>query len=349
MPARERRRRSWACQRAIIDRTEVLLLSAVVGSLKSSRLHRSSRSRGKGNRRNARKLVSSQPGPGRDCESRLPVFVAQNARGFAHSHPAEWSWHPTRWKRHLKIFSQRFLRRWPSAGFIWKLEFQKRGAPHFHPFVWGLTDDQFGDFILWISAVWNEVVQGDANHFAAGTSVERMRSISAAVRYVSSYASKTDQTLSGQKVGRYWRVVGEANIPWGQAETLTLDQDAAKFILRTCRRYILSVNRQTRIRIVAKQLKLRPWELTSFGGWFECQPWQRPWGKHLRGDLCGFAGSQLRGLQSCLESVPPRVLATPLGRCQRCFCYPRCATRIRKMRMKLLSPSMEKASSWQFR
>jgi hypothetical protein len=146
-----------------------------------------------------------------------------------------------------------------------------------------MRDEQFRDFMLWLSEAWNEVA-GYCNddHLLAGTRVERMRSPGAAIRYVSGYASKGDQTLPGQNVGRYWGVVGRSNIPWGQPETLELNSMQAKFVMRTCRRYIIAVNRETRIRIAAKQLKLKPWELTSFGGWF-CRS-RRPvdWGKHLR-------------------------------------------------------------------
>jgi hypothetical protein len=61
-----------------------------------------------------------------------------------------------------------------------------------------------------------------------------------------------------------------------------LDHAQAKFVMRTVRRYMLSVNRQTRIRRVARQVGLKPWELTSFGGWFNREAWHRPWGKWLR-------------------------------------------------------------------
>ena len=212
------------------------------------------------------------------CRSERPWFCTL-------TYPAEWTWDVKLWKLHLKMFSQRFLRRWPDAGFIWKLEFQKRGAPHFHPFIWGMKDGQYRDFMHWLSDVWNEIVEGDASHFAAGTSIERMRSVGAAIRYVSGYASKADQTLPGQKVGRYWGVVGKERIPWGKEEVTSLDHDQARFVMRTLRRYIMATNRQTRIRIVARQLKLRPGELETFGGWFQRQTWRRPWGKHLR--ACG--------------------------------------------------------------
>jgi len=209
------------------------------------------------------------------CRNELPYFLTL-------TYPAEWTWDVELWKRHLKIFSQRFERRFPTAGFIWKLEFQERGAPHFHPFVWGIPEsDGFRGIIDFISEAWFEVVaSGDQKHFVAGTSVQKIRSVMGAMRYVSGYASKNDQTLPGKKVGRYWGVVGRKNIPWGELETLALDHAQSKFVMRTVRRYILSVNRQTRIRRVARQVGLTPSQLISFGGWFERGDIN--WGKRFR-------------------------------------------------------------------
>jgi hypothetical protein len=207
------------------------------------------------------------------CRSENPLFCTL-------TYPAEWAWDVKLWKRHLKIFSQRFLRRWTSAGFIWKLEFQQRGAPHFHPFVWGIPDSEFREFIHWISDAWNEVAgNGDPSHLLAGTSVERMRHSGAATRYVSGYASKSDQTKPGEKVGRYWGVVGNDRIPWGTPEVIPLDRAQSKVVLRIMRRYLQSVNRQSRIKRVAKMVRGTSSELISWG-WFE----QRPihWGKQLR-------------------------------------------------------------------
>jgi len=57
------------------------------------------------------------------------------------TYPAEFPIDSETFKRHLKIFSQRFLRAFPYAGFHWKLEFQTRGAAHFHPIFWNLSTD----------------------------------------------------------------------------------------------------------------------------------------------------------------------------------------------------------------
>ena len=137
------------------------------------------------------------------------------------------------------------------------------------------------EFTHWISDTWNEIAGGkDPKHLLAGTSVERMRSVGVAVRYVSGYASKTDQTRPGDKVGRYWGIVGRAKIPWGTAERIPLSRAQSKIVLRTMRRFMQAVNRQSRIRKVAKLVALKPSELTSWGGWF--QRGRTHWGKHLR-------------------------------------------------------------------
>ena len=152
--------------------------------------------------------------------------------------------------------------------------------------------------IDFVSEAWFEVVKsGDGKHFIAGTRVEKMRIATAAIRYVSGYASKTDQTLVGRKVGRYWGVVAKQNIPWGRAETILLDEQQSKVAIRTMRRFLLSTNRQSRIRRVAKAIRLKPHELIGWGGWFERTPTH--WGKHLRGSGGKMPQKlQLRNLRS---------------------------------------------------
>ena len=147
--------------------------------------------------------------------------------------------------------------------------------------MWGIGDDKLRDLRHWISDVWNEIAgDGDPNHLLAGTSAERMRNPGAAIRYVSGYASKADQTRPGEKVGRYWGVVGRNHIPWGTAETVSLDEEQSKIVLRTMRRYMRAVNRQSRIRRVAKMVALEPKELIGWGGWFDRH--RMHYGKHLR-------------------------------------------------------------------
>lgn len=58
----------------------------------------------------------------------LPVFMTLTY--------GEWDPDPCVWKEDLRRFLMAVRRTWPMAWGLWKLEFQKRGAPHFHLLLW---------------------------------------------------------------------------------------------------------------------------------------------------------------------------------------------------------------------
>jgi hypothetical protein len=73
-------------------------------------------------------------------------------------------------KRHLKVFRKRLERRWGKQAVVWKLEFQRRGAPHFHLLLSVSSETVMKDFQQWFSSAWYEVVgSGDLRHLLAGT------------------------------------------------------------------------------------------------------------------------------------------------------------------------------------
>ena len=88
-------------------------------------------------------------------------------------------------KADLKAWSGRLKREYPEAAFIWRLEFQKRGAPHFHMLLYGVNVSM-KVFRQWLATSWYEVVDsGDERHQRAGTGAERMDSFRAAMNYAS--------------------------------------------------------------------------------------------------------------------------------------------------------------------
>ena len=196
----------------------------------------------------------------------LPLFVHL-------TYPGKFECDPEKYKAHLDNFSLRLHRRFPDAGFMWKLEFQKRGAPHFHLFVWGISDcptrtgtakeviRQFENSALgfkeWLSRAWYEVVgSGDERHLRAGTRVERIKSRGRALSYCSGYAAKDDQTLPGQYVGRYWGVCHRANIPWAPIVHLELTERMAVKLRRHFRRFMFASRRASFLRKRALGLKV---------------------------------------------------------------------------------------------
>lgn len=168
-----------------------------------------------------------------DQQQALPLFVTL-------TYPAEFSHEPGQWKRDLDTFAKRFRRRYPAGCFVWKLEPQKRGAPHFHLEVWGVG---FVDALKWVGKAWFEVVgSGDLLHLYAGTSVQQVRSWRGVSSYVSKYMAKvqTDEQEFWAYPGRWWGVVGRDNLQLAAAVVAAMSQMQLHRLSRVLRRYVRS-------------------------------------------------------------------------------------------------------------
>jgi hypothetical protein len=132
-----------------------------------------------------------------DRSTSKPLFVTLT---YPAAYPTDWQ----ETKRHLHNWLRRLMRRWPGASVIWRLEYQKRGAPHYHVLVFGVP------FLpkRWVSRSWFEVVgSGDDKHLAAGTQVVRVRSWRGAAYYCSKYLSKASEGHPSE-TGRMWGTRG---------------------------------------------------------------------------------------------------------------------------------------------
>jgi hypothetical protein len=103
-------------------------------------------------------------------------------------------------KKHLNAFLQ-YLRR-KDIKFTWVLEFQSRGAPHYHIIVSGfISKDE-------LSRIWYRIVgSGDEKHLKAGTGIEAIKSKGHLYGYLSNYIKKLDQKTPPEgfeNVGRFW-------------------------------------------------------------------------------------------------------------------------------------------------
>lgn len=110
-------------------------------------------------------------------------------------------------KRDLDRFIKCVRRRFPGASYAWFLEFQDRGAPHFHML---LTVGEGEIDRPWLGRVWSRIVQGGESCRRVHAHVkqwELIRKPDGAVRYVAKYASKQKQKIvppDYQGVGRFW-------------------------------------------------------------------------------------------------------------------------------------------------
>jgi hypothetical protein len=127
------------------------------------------------------------------------------------TYPGEYSNDPRQWKRDLDTFRKRLKRQYPDYCGTWRLEPQKRGAPHFSGFLWGCDDLGTVRGKKWFSRQWYEVVgSGDEKHLRAGTGISREIMIDTRIFYMAKYQTKTEKGGMKQEfdypVGRYWGI-----------------------------------------------------------------------------------------------------------------------------------------------
>jgi hypothetical protein len=146
-------------------------------------------------------------------ESRLRLFKLLHTLKFKTitfmtlTYPLEFPTEPRIYKAHLKEFRRRFERRYGNISGIWRLEFQKRGAPHYHilylncPFI----------PVLDLCELWADVVHStSAAHRKIGVDIELVTNGSNSklvAAYVGKYVAKVDDRNPldvKEKPGRWW-------------------------------------------------------------------------------------------------------------------------------------------------
>jgi hypothetical protein len=164
-------------------------------------------------------------------------------------------------KRHLRLLRQRYERQFREPWrAVWKMEFQRRQAVHFHIFCVPPVGNGFRE---WLSKTWAEVVghpdrEQRRRHEAAGTGIdyeEGMRSTDA--KRVAIYFAKHGSPNSGAKeyqnqppdlwlangnVGRFWGY-------WGLSPSVVkteVTREDALFIARVLRRWARANMAKTR-------------------------------------------------------------------------------------------------------
>lgn len=155
---------------------------------------------------------------------------------------------PAKWKRDLDVFGKRLARKFPLAGFLWRIEFKERRtganagrvAPHFHLLVYGAG---YRDLLKWVSVAWWEVVgSNDGDHLKVGTRVERIYSWGGILRYVGKYIAKMEKyPLDWQ--GKAWGVIGRKRLPWAVEVIISLTEEESIKLVRLGRKMIKAVGR----------------------------------------------------------------------------------------------------------
>lgn len=129
-------------------------------------------------------------------------------------------------KRQLNSLAKRFARAYPAGSFIWRVEYVRRKSgewlgqyvPHFHLLVLGVGD--VDAFRRWLASAWGGVIGTSDEHFyldGVGVDCKRVYGTpSLLAMYVGKYMGKDVEREVVEEVGwvgRFWGVVGRANLP----------------------------------------------------------------------------------------------------------------------------------------
>lgn len=160
-------------------------------------------------------ITCFSPGSGRRMRRYLRECVSEYSHMLTLTYPAEYPTDGAEVKEQLRRFMQEMRREHNRLGVqpprplsaFWFLEFQNRGAPHFHIFTTWAPAKQ------WVSATWYRIVNSeDPKHLLAGTRTEKLRAgRSGTISYASKYAAKLEQKrvpIGFENIGRWWGVYG---------------------------------------------------------------------------------------------------------------------------------------------
>lgn len=177
------------------------------------------------------------------------------------------------YKNHLRVMGQAMVREFgDGAAAVWKLEFQKRGAAHYHLLAFGLGPDVV-KVRQWFARRWFEIVGSDDDkHFRAGTQVDTARSVGGAMSYLCKYLAKDDQTRPGNFTGRYWGKINGKALPDASPVLLSFESEHEANMLARCMR-----------KIIAYQVNASRWKraLSEGGHWMQSQAgWTRLTAEH---------------------------------------------------------------------
>lgn len=200
-----------------------------------------------GNRRaNIKKMTGSSA-------RRLNFFLRNLAGLFTTmltlTYPGEYEHDGKRVKNHLKAFLA-FLRR-RGIKYAWVLEFQERGAPHFHFLLSGRLE-KYEAAECWYRIVGSK----DGRHLHAGTRIETIKSREKMAHYLSGYLAKQAQ----KEVPADYRNCGRF---WGISRVLRADRWSVAGSYRGVAAYIRQYRRWQKVR-ASREWGFR-WEWSGYG------------------------------------------------------------------------------------
>ena len=123
-----------------------------------------------------------------------------------------------------------------ARGYVWRREWQRRGAVHWHIVAFGLSRVA----VRRAREAWWRIWGCQPYHYRRGLWCQRARNRKAWRGYIVKEVGKRHQSVApeGAWVGRAWGIVGRRRLAWGQYEGLRVCRDAARTLIGELRRLV---------------------------------------------------------------------------------------------------------------
>jgi len=175
-----------------------------------------------------------------------------NVKFITLTYPARYP-RPDEAKKHLRALFERFRRAYPKSSAIWRLEYQERGAPHFHLICFNMPFLPFHE----LRNMWSEIIYKYVDLQLPFVRIEKLKSNRGALYYVSKYVAKMsdDGAVAGALLnldaylhaGRVWGVFNSQFLPFAPKVYITiLDREprSAAECKKLMRRHYAYMNKQ---------------------------------------------------------------------------------------------------------
>lgn len=167
-----------------------------------------------------------------------PVFITLTYRGFAVDFRT--------WKTHLHNFRRVLADDFPDYCGLWRLEFQERGAPHFHILAWLVREVVLAEVEARLAQVWCRVIgQETAANLEHGCTVEPVTDFRACAFYLSLYQAKDSQDRKDINTGREWGVWKRERLGLQPISKTLFDGREFNLFRRIIRRHYVSFLRRS--------------------------------------------------------------------------------------------------------
>ncbi|MBA7552518.1 hypothetical protein ES705_45083 [subsurface metagenome] len=144
-------------------------------------------------------------------------------------------------KTHLHHFLVRLRQFDLNVQFVWRIELQKRGAPHFHLIIFpGVQPDGFkeDDYNIKISSLWHEIADPKSRaHKEYGCKVKSINSYREACIYLSKYVAKEPIECDSDLIGKHWGC--SRNLPYEVVGTIEANRNTNKEMIEKLRKWLI--------------------------------------------------------------------------------------------------------------